>query len=413
MKQPLRWTHCYEKSLSGFIVPEAFGHPAKLSLALTERIFDHMIAQGWLAPGDLVGDCFGGVAVGGLVAAYRKLNWIGVELEPRFVLWGNQNIELHRSKLNNLGAPVPQLIQGDSRKFSQLIAAHLAGVVSSPPYAQSLRGLNYNQIDASKLDPTKHHTGKNSQLHLKASYGKEPGQIERLPEGTIKACVTSPPYATISAGAGGLNHKPAKAAGQQSGRAKDSASQSADQKYGNSEGQIAQLVGDVTSPPWESNCEGGVRKGKLKRAPTEGKGNYASPEARAAQLDRDAEKTYGETEGNIGNTRQETYWDAMHLVYSELYAALRHGGVAAIVVKDYCKDRQIVPLCDDTAKLLKHVGFRIVQRAHAMLVNETKEADLFTGETVTRRERKSFFRRLYEKAGGPKIDFEQVIFAQR
>lgn len=463
----LKWANCYEKQLTGFIVPEAFAHPAKFSLALIERIYDHMIDRGWLRPGDVVGDPFGGVGIGGLVATYRKLHWIGCELEPKFVTLAEQNFAFHRHKFAALSLPYPIIYRGDSRQFYHCVqsvvtsppycnslssgggnnidysksrdggkrvtpvrkasgegygkevgqidtlpAGSVDACISSPPYAQSLRGLNHNGIAPEKLDPTKHHTGQSSMLLLKQSYGKSEGQIEKLPEGSLAACVSSPPYASISAGAGGLNTKPAKP-GQQGGRSAKSASQTADQKYGNTPGQISQLSGLVTSPPWESNCEGGVRKGKLKAPPSSGKGNYGSPEAHTAQLERDEAKNYGDTAGNIGNTQKETYWDAMRTVYEQCFIALRPGGYMAIVVKDYCKDRKIVPLCDDTARLLKHIGFRIVERAHAMLVNETTEADLFAGSVTTRRERKSFFRRLYEKGGGPRIDFEQVLFAKK
>jgi hypothetical protein len=48
-----------------------------------------------------------------------------------------------------------------------------------------------------------------------------------------------------------------------------------------------------------------------------------------------------------------------------------------------------------------------------MLTRETRHSDLFAGETVTKKERKSFFRRLAEKNGSPPIDFEEVLFCQK
>ena len=41
-----------------------------------------------------------------------------------------------------------------------------------------------------------------------------------------------------------------------------------------------------------------------------------------------------------------------------------------------------------------------------MLVKETRELDLFGNEIVSTTERKSFFRRLAESKGSPKIDYE-------
>jgi len=89
----------------------------------------------------------------------------------------------------------------------------------------------------------------------------------------------------------------------------------------------------------------------------------------------------------------------MAQVYAELYRVLRPGGVAAVVVKDFVRNRQRVPLCDRTAQLLEAVGFTVIERTHAMLVKDTPVGvDMFSGEHVTKRtERKSFFRRLSEK----------------
>jgi hypothetical protein len=43
------------------LVAEAYSHPAKVSFALAERIYRHMLAEGWLSPGDVVLDPFGGI----------------------------------------------------------------------------------------------------------------------------------------------------------------------------------------------------------------------------------------------------------------------------------------------------------------------------------------------------------------
>jgi hypothetical protein len=84
------------------------------------------------------------------------------------------------------------------------------------------------------------------------------------------------------------------------------------------------------------------------------------------------------------------------------------------VVKDYVKGGKRVPLCDDTARLLEHCGFTIIERVRAMLVKEERHSDLFDGETVKTTERKSFFRRLHEKRpGAVKINWEEVLFARK
>lgn len=460
-----KWHGCYDLQWSGFITKGSFVHPAKYSRGLIERIFDHMLQKGWVEPGDVIGDCFGGVATGGLIAAYRGFAWIGVELEPKFVTLGLENIDRHWQKLAQLKRPIPQLLQGDSRNFDLIVKA--AAVVTSPPYSESLKG-HKDGIDweKSKSKPTNGiHQAPGASCH--SIVGSTPGQIaalnegsvaavvssppyaatsgkgggginvkgyvpaegrkwtgektdpvgdrsyqgqgsdrsdgniEILPEGSVDAVVSSPPYAGIAAGAGGLNTKPAKHPGQQSGRSVDLDSQNADQRYGASEGQISKLTeGDVsavvTSPPFEDRVQ-------CQDPKYQASGNGHGPR----------HSDYGTSKGQIGKESSETYWQAMNLVYSSTFRAIKPGGYIAVVVKDYVSKKQRVPLCDDTVRLLEHCGFEMVERVHAMLTSETVHDDMFEGTTKSTRSRKSFFRRLAEKKGSPPIDFEEVLFARR
>lgn len=478
--------------------------------------------------GSIIGDCFGGVGLGGVIAAYRKYLWFGMEIEPRFVEFGNKNFKLHKRRWEDAVLGDACLVLGDSRQFAKGIN-YMSALVTSPPYAQSIRGLEHNGIDVDKLKANENHSGKNSMAGSKEIYGKSPGQIARLREGrldaaitsppyaatlnhkggpdtkqqlieggkslqaikqgygkakgqietlptgrldavitsppfrdaraettkstptkeggpcsdrrhttssgvgygkaegqidnlktgSVDAVITSPPYADIAAGQGGLNSKPAKKPGQQAGRSAKSASQTADQKYGTAEGQIARLPTTeidavITSPPREANTEGGIKGSKVKFVPDSGKGHYGSPEARAAQLKKEEAKIYGTAEGQIGNDKGEDYWQAMSKVYASCFEALKPGGVAAIVIKDYVKNKKRVLLCDDTCRLLEHLGFVMIERIHALLVKETKTADLFEGETTKRTEKKSFFRRLHEKKpGAVRIDWEEVLICQK
>lgn len=338
----LTWHHCYDESWNGHIVKESFKHPAKFGRGLVKRIILHGIERDYWQRGDLIGDPFGGVATGGLECAYHGLRWFGQELEPEFVRLGNLNIDRHRSKLKALGAPIPTLVQGDSRQFAE----------------------------------------------------------------KVTASITSPPYADIAAGAGGLNHKPAKQVGQQSGRAKG-ASQDTDSRYGTAEGQISRLDGSVTSPPFADSSHVNNRPDDM----TSGKARWAGGADSGARVKQDYHDPC--SAGQIGKENGETYFQAMAKVYASLFASLRPGGVAAIVVKDYVRDKQRVCLCDDTLRLLEHVGFIGLERAHAMLTRSTQHADMFAGTTTETKQRKSFFRRLAEKKGSPPIDFEEAIFVQK
>lgn len=88
------WTGLYREGWQGEIVPEAFSHPAKFAPGLIRHIYDHVAAEGWIAPGDTVVDPFAGVALGALHALQHGLNWVGCELEPKFVALAEQNIAL-------------------------------------------------------------------------------------------------------------------------------------------------------------------------------------------------------------------------------------------------------------------------------------------------------------------------------
>lgn len=477
--KPQIWENCYDSSWKGIITPESFGHPAKFSRGLTERIYAHCLERGYVKKGDLVGDFFGGIGTGGIVASYLGLRWFGVELEPRFVAWALDNFGLHRSRWAGIQCPHPKIMQGDSRYFSTI--CDLA--FSSPPYADSTRGNNTCGVDWSKAAPTKKTSGRHQApgVSVSTEYGTTPGNIgnlkageidaaitsppftqtpggakginvngyngrsdikpdylgsrtyqgrggdrvvgniEVLKSGTVDAAISSPPYAGISTGAGGLNTKPPKHAGQQSGRSAKAASQDTDQKYGKTEGQISRLTGGsvdacVSSPPWERNCEGGRRASRMggeKQILGARRGNGASDEAVLAQAARDEQKTYGDSPGQIGKEKGETYWEAMSLVYQSGFMAIKSGGVIVLVLKDYVKKRKRVTLCDDTCRLLEHIGFTVIERIHAMLVKESTEAGLDGSDITTTRSRKSFFRRLAEQKGSPKIDFEEVIIARR
>lgn len=461
-----QWHGCYDDGWKGLITPESFSHPAKYSRGLIERIYRHCLDRGYLRKGDLVADCFGGIGTGGIMSAYAGLRWIGCELEPRFVEFAKANFALHASKLRQLGLPEPQIIQGDSRQFDRLVG-QAVGVISSPPFTSPC----CQPVSGYGGSCSRGGQGVRSEMRQvaggpEANYGTSPGQIGSLPAGDVVGVIASPPYSDIAAGQGGLNTKPPKKPGQQSGRTPTLASQNADQHYGATEGQIGKLPpGDlsavVASPPYaEDEVHGrpskmteGIFKGRTAKT---GLGDYGKTEGQIGRLKggqvdavcasppyatdvvhgghglklekfkdpkrvgvtshalgKNEMQRYGETEGNIGNGGQETYWQAVRDVYAACFRAIKPGGVMVLVTKNYVKARRIVPLSDDTVTLCQSLGFTLIERIQAMLVSETRHADLFQGEDVKRKERKSFFRRLAEKKGSPRIDSEDVLIFRR
>src|SRR5262249_32752168 len=70
--EPVVWPmrECYGQQWGSLLVPEAMAHPAKFSRLLIFKIVRHCLDNGWLRPGDLVADPFGGVGLGGIACAY-------------------------------------------------------------------------------------------------------------------------------------------------------------------------------------------------------------------------------------------------------------------------------------------------------------------------------------------------------
>ena len=144
------WYGCYAGGWQAApLVPEAYAHPAKVSFTLADRIYRHMLAGGWLEPGDVVVDPFGGVGGFAFHAALYGMHWQGVELEQKFVDLGNQNLALWRDRyaphFPNYGTA--RLVQGDSRRLVDVVTG-AGGVVSSPPF----QGVMQNSVERSGLD---------------------------------------------------------------------------------------------------------------------------------------------------------------------------------------------------------------------------------------------------------------------
>lgn len=517
------WQNCYESgwSGSGLITEASFAHPAKMALSLLQKIIRYGLDRGFWRPGDVVGDPFGGIGSTGIVGSYHGLRCILVELEPRFVELAQANFALHRPRWAVSGDPEPVIIQGDSRRFAEIVGK-VAGVVSSPPYAGNEKS-DYRVRDEQGLDRDERRGFRQGQGCFRGSetYGGTDGQIGSLPAGQLDAVVSSPPYAESDTQPTKLGSgKGTRADGDSAGRNKgdyiygDSEGQIgalksgnldsvitsppyADQvirerdagthepnrqgamangahscdAYGTSDGQIGQLKSGsldavVSSPPYAESVKGAHHEretaaeshaarsdpsqgGSLGQSQRHGgygatAGNignlregavdavvtsppYGDQNDHERPLDSTRDKNgrhaislpYGMTAGNIGNLKgiaesePDNYWRAMSTVYRQVHQSLKPNGVMAVVLKDYCKAGKRVPLCDQTCTLLEALGFTVFERCRCWLVKEDRHPGLFDGEDVVKTtERKSFFRRLAEKRGSPRIDFEEVIWCR-
>lgn len=447
------WTGCYDAGWKGLIADEAFAHPAKFSRNLIGRIYRHMLDRGWLAPGMSVVDPFGGVALGALDAMVNGLHWTGCELEPRFHSLGNQNIaEWVRRYGHVAGWGSARLLNGDSRRLVEVVGGADC-VVSSPPYAEAIetRAGPSGMKVKTRADGSPMGYGRSEVNMNAAGYGQSPGQLGGMKAGSVDAVLSSPPFGESQQ----VDNRKNPASAMSSTWRK----RQGEITDGLTDGQLANLkTGNVdsviSSPPYSAGTvhEGngidqskltGNKPGKNTQAKAEGYGtapgslgnlrpgsveavvssppwensepqqdkNFHAPHDSSGNLNA---STYGRSEGQIGNETGETFWYAAREIVQQCHAILRPGGVAAWVTKDFVRNKARVPFSADWLKLCEACGFELVEWVKASLVKDLgKHADLY-GETHHRTvERKSFFRRLAEKKGSPRIDWEDVIFVRK
>lgn len=450
-----QWHGCYDDSWKGYIVEEAFAHPAKFSRGLIERIYKYMLAEGMIRRGDTVIDPFGGIGTGGIIAASNGLRWVGCEIEDKFCLLATENFSMHLMTWGQFSDPIPRVIHGDSRKLRECLtgAFPAAAVVSSPPFlaarsdttasTPSVHGgpcqeralttgdaTRYANVvvssppyagDSEKSDRTgderarrrAEETGFRQGLgcfKTSEAYGQTNGQLGAMPTGSVDSIVSSPPYAEFPVPASVV-----QPGGRQGVRSSyRAAGVDAEDQYSQTPGQLGAMKpgsidGVVSSPPWENQEPSHAQGSRFEEVHRQ-----IHPTKLAKDRPGMFQHEYGDEAGNIGNKQGETFWSAARDIVLECHAILKPNGWSAWVVKDFVRDKARVPFCDHWCKLLEACGFTVRQRVHAMLVKEQRHADLFGGDDhIKTTERKSFFRRLAEKKGSPRIDWEEVIFAQK
>ncbi|KKK61141.1 hypothetical protein LCGC14_3017300, partial [marine sediment metagenome] len=124
---------------------------------------------------------------------------------------------------------------------------------------------------------------------------------------------------------------------------------------------------------------------------------------------------YGHGAAQIGGMKTETYLSAMRRVYAQLHLVLKPGGVVCLVTKNPVKKGQIRRLDRDTIRLMEVCGFRLMERQMAMLAEDLGvQQRLDGGADTIRRERKSFFKRLFErKYPDLRVDHEDVLWFRK
>jgi 16S rRNA G966 N2-methylase RsmD len=287
-------------------------------------------------------------------------------------------------------------------------ADDVAAVISSPPYASGTVH-DGNGIDESKLTGNK--AGRNTQAKTEG-YGRSEGNIGNMPTGMVDAVVSSPPYAECLRGDGTQKETAAESQakrltpGGSLGQSQRTAGYGSAGNLGNlPTGSVADYL--VSSPPFEASLATNVNTigfenitGNMHRKP-----GKTSPS--------EVKQDYGSTPGNVGNDTGATFWQAAKEIVQQCYQILKPGGVAFWVCKDFVRKRQRVPFSADWLRLCEACGFEVVEWVRASLVKRESQPGLFGEEIVKTKSRKSFFRRLTEKKGSPPIDCEDVLIVRK
>lgn len=366
----LEWHGLYREGWGKEIVPDAFSHPAKFSRGLIRRIYDHLAEQGYLQVGDVVGDPFGGVALGALDCMRLGCHWRGMELEQKFVDLGQQNISRWLGWYRPLwpdtwGTAV--LLQGDSRQFAAGMG-QVAVVVSSPPYIGTAVEKTSDGVDLEKQWQTYRNQGGGAKLEAfikqqkrhAGGYGTTPGQLGAMRTGELDAVVSSPPYEGSS-------------------------------------------VIDLPRGT-QGMASGGI--GTQYRL-----GNR--PKGAAKKADGSEGESYGNSPGQLSGS--DNFWAAARAIVDQCYQVLKPGGVAVWVLKRFVRNKQIVEFPGQWRQMCEAAGFETVEWIRAWLVEEHGEQlGLLGGSKTVKKERKSFFRRLYEnKYPENSIDWEDVVIMRK
>jgi hypothetical protein len=234
-----------------------------------------------------------------------------------------------------------------------------------------------------------------------------------MPSGDYGAAVSSPPYADAVNGTG---EGPGARYDTVHHNADTAQRLSSDNGYGATDGQLGRMAGEgwsaaVSSPPFESVTPH-QDKEFVKIDSRPGRAGTQWHKKIVGEIHTGA--SYGSDPANIGNDTGDTFWTAARAIVEQTYLVLRPGGYAVWVCKDFVRKGQRVPFSDQWQQLCVAVGFEPVERIAAMLVaDHGDQLDIFGGATARLKERKSFFRRLAEKKGSPRIDHEDVIILRK
>src|SRR3990167_5092490 len=181
------------------------------------------------------------------------------------------------------------------------------------------------------------------------------------------------------------------------------------QDYGSSPGQLASLPEGrfeavIGSPSFENSLANDKRNSERSLV------KQLEKKYHRKFTDRSFQPVELTENGNIGNSSGPTFWSAAREILVQCHMILKPGGHAIWVCKDFIRKGRRVSFSDQWQALCESVGFRLVCCHKAMLVkNHGEQETIWDGTKELKTERKGFFRKLCEKKGSPRIDWEDVI----
>ncbi len=184
-------------------------------------------------------------------------------------------------KCCKLRVNLPIIVQGDSREMCTVLGAADV-IISSPPYAGNEKS-DYLLSDDGKTrrrDTKRGYKQGHGCFRGSETYGQTPGQLGSMKPGDVDAIISSPPY----------------------------------------EGSVSSGVCGIDA----SKC---ARDGDVSHWATTNKGNMF------------AEQKYGDTQGNIGNDKGPTFWEAAREIVAQCHQILKPGG-------EPVKDGDNIAFCD-------------------------------------------------------------------
>jgi DNA modification methylase len=322
---------------------KAVEHPAKMNVNLLEFLIEKYTKEG-----DVILDPMAGTGSTGVLASLHNRNAILVELEKKFVDW----IDQAKEKVETMATLTPKgeirVIQGDSRKLSELLKdGQTDTIITSPPYAEAQFDYKHGM---NKYVSPNWKGRKAFEERRKMEYSEN--NITLLKHGNVDTIITSPPYGEQQSprrGGGNIGFVRPSKDGKIGTDLRDKSwfiSDNPDNIANLRHGDIDTII---TSPPFsEANRGGGIAR--------EGyEGRYGKDDKLHLRHDR----PLSDNPDNIGNMKQETYLQAMLQVYKEMYNVLKEGGRAIIAVRPFAQNKKVVDLPYHTWLLLEKVGFQL------------------------------------------------------